>query len=148
MEVDVRREAEVEAGPARQEAAREVERDAVEVLAQERREPDVADRHEREGREEVLAELAVGDPRAARLGRLEREGVDVDRPPRPALRRERSPLPREAAGARLILALPARAKLNLSLAVTGVRSDGYHEVDSVLRLIDSQLDVSVGAMMK
>jgi 4-diphosphocytidyl-2-C-methyl-D-erythritol kinase len=36
----------------------------------------------------------------------------------------------------LILALPARAKLNLSLAVTGVRSDGYHEVDTVLQAID------------
>jgi len=36
----------------------------------------------------------------------------------------------------LILALPARAKLNLSLAVTGLRTDGYHEVDTVLQAID------------
>ena len=36
----------------------------------------------------------------------------------------------------MILAQPARAKLNLSLAVTGVRSDGYHEVDTVLQAID------------
>lgn len=36
----------------------------------------------------------------------------------------------------MILALPARAKLNLSLAVTGRRSDGYHEVDTVLQAID------------
>jgi 4-diphosphocytidyl-2-C-methyl-D-erythritol kinase len=36
----------------------------------------------------------------------------------------------------LILALPARAKLNLSLAVTGIRSDGYHEVDSLLQAVD------------
>jgi len=36
----------------------------------------------------------------------------------------------------LILALPARAKLNLSLLVTGRRPDGYHEVDTVLQAID------------
>ncbi len=36
----------------------------------------------------------------------------------------------------MILALPARAKLNLSLAVTGLRPDGYHEVDAVLQAID------------
>jgi len=36
----------------------------------------------------------------------------------------------------LILALPARAKLNLSLAVTGIRPDGFHEIDTVLQAID------------
>jgi 4-diphosphocytidyl-2-C-methyl-D-erythritol kinase len=36
----------------------------------------------------------------------------------------------------LILALPARAKLNLSLAVTGLRPDGYHGVETVLQSID------------
>ena len=33
-------------------------------------------------------------------------------------------------------ALPARAKLNLSLAVTGIRPDRFHEVDTVLQAID------------
>ena len=36
----------------------------------------------------------------------------------------------------MILALPARAKLNLTLAVTGVRTDRFHEVDTVLQAID------------
>ncbi len=36
----------------------------------------------------------------------------------------------------MIRALPARAKLNISLAVTGSRPDGYHEVDTVLQAID------------
>ncbi|HEX6348338.1 MAG TPA: 4-(cytidine 5'-diphospho)-2-C-methyl-D-erythritol kinase [Candidatus Dormibacteraeota bacterium] len=36
----------------------------------------------------------------------------------------------------MILALPARAKLNLSLAVNGLRPDGYHEVDTVLQAVD------------
>ncbi len=36
----------------------------------------------------------------------------------------------------MILALPARAKLNLSLAVTGIRPDGFHEIDTVLQAID------------
>lgn len=36
----------------------------------------------------------------------------------------------------MILALPARAKLNLSLAVTGARPDGNHDIDTVLQAID------------
>ena len=35
----------------------------------------------------------------------------------------------------MILALPAHAKLNLSLAVHGLRPDGYHEVTTVLQAI-------------
>ena len=45
----------------------------------ERREPDVAVGHDRQRRQEVLAELAVGDPRSAVLVRLERQRVDHDR---------------------------------------------------------------------
>jgi 4-diphosphocytidyl-2-C-methyl-D-erythritol kinase len=36
----------------------------------------------------------------------------------------------------LIVALPARAKLNLELSVVGRRPDGQHEVDTVLQAID------------
>ena len=63
--VDVRTEAQVPARPAGQQPRREVERDAVDVVAQHQPEPDVAVGHERERREEVLAELAIGDPRRA-----------------------------------------------------------------------------------
>ena len=66
VEVDVARQAESQPGPPRQEPAREVERDAVEVVAQEHPEPDVALGHQGERAEEVLAELAVRHPR--RLG--------------------------------------------------------------------------------
>jgi 4-diphosphocytidyl-2-C-methyl-D-erythritol kinase len=36
----------------------------------------------------------------------------------------------------LIVALPARAKLNLELKVTGRRPDGQHEVDTLLQAVD------------
>ncbi|MEP7106076.1 MAG: 4-(cytidine 5'-diphospho)-2-C-methyl-D-erythritol kinase, partial [Chloroflexota bacterium] len=36
----------------------------------------------------------------------------------------------------MILALPARAKLNLALAVTGIRPDHTHEIDTLLQGID------------
>ena len=57
----------------------EVERDPVEVRAQEVRQADVAPGHQRQRRQEVLAELAVRDPRRAVLVRLERQRVDQDR---------------------------------------------------------------------
>ena len=47
--------------------------------------PDVAVRHQRQRGEEVLAELAIGDPRRPLLGPLERERVDEDRPAAPEL---------------------------------------------------------------
>ena len=79
MQVDVRSEAEREARAPRQQARREVERHAVEVVAQEPAEADVDARHERQRGQEVLAELAVGDPRPARLAALEGERVDEHR---------------------------------------------------------------------
>ena len=39
--------------------------------------------------------------------------------------------------------LPARAKLNLALAVTGTRSDGYHDIRSVFATIDLADEVRV-----
>ena len=72
VQVDVREEAEVQAGPAWQQLAGQVQRDPVRVGAQEARQADVAPGHQRERRQELLAELAVGDPRRAVLVRLER----------------------------------------------------------------------------
>ena len=60
-------------------ARREVQRDAVEVRSKKAAEADVAAGHQRERRQEVLAELAIGDPRSARLCRGDRERVDEDR---------------------------------------------------------------------
>ena len=72
-------QAEVEPRAPRQQARGEVERDPVDLGAQQVREAHVAPRHQREGRQEVLAELAVRDPRRAVLVGLERERVDQDR---------------------------------------------------------------------
>ena len=80
VKVDVRSEAQREARAARQQVGREVEGDAVEVVAQQASEPDVHPRHERQRGQEVLAELAIGDPRPACLGTLEGERVDEHRP--------------------------------------------------------------------
>ena len=52
-----------EPGSARQQGGREVERHAVDEVAQEQPEPQVAVGHERQRRQEVLAELAVRRPR-------------------------------------------------------------------------------------
>jgi hypothetical protein len=78
--VDVRSQPQVPARASGQEPGGEVERDPVDVIAQQEPEADVAPGHQRERGEEVLAELAVGDPRRAWLGFLERERVDEDRP--------------------------------------------------------------------
>ncbi len=80
MQVHVGQETEVEPGSSRQELRREVQRDAVGIGPLQRPEADVTKGHQRERRQEVLAELAVGDPRAAVLERLERERIDEDRP--------------------------------------------------------------------
>ena len=62
-------------------AAGQVERDPVDVRPRELVEPDVGQAHQGQRGEEVLAELAIGDPRAPLAVGLEREGVDEDRPP-------------------------------------------------------------------
>ena len=80
VEVDVRQQAEVEPGPPRQQAAGEIQRDPVGVGTEQAREPDVASGDQRQRSQEVLAELAVGDPRRALVERLERERIDQDGP--------------------------------------------------------------------
>ncbi len=73
-------DAEPEAAPERQQAAREVEREAVDEVAQQQDRADVSVGRQGERGQEVLAELAVGDPRRAGLEGLERERVDEHRP--------------------------------------------------------------------
>ena len=80
VQVEVRQQAEVQPGPPRQQLAGQVERDAVRVGPQQARQPDVALGDQRQRRQEVLAELAIRDPRRAVLVRLERERIDEDRP--------------------------------------------------------------------
>ena len=79
VEVDVGGQAGVEPRPPRQEAGREVERDAVHELRQERPEARVAAGHEGQRCREVLAELPIRLPRGAAVRLLERERVDEDR---------------------------------------------------------------------
>ena len=42
-----------------------------------------------------------------------------------------------------MITLNAYAKLNLSLAVTGVRQDGYHELDTIMQSISLCDTVSI-----
>ena len=81
MQVHVAAEAERQARPGGQQGGGEVERDPVEVAAQEAAQPHVAQGHQRERRQEVLAELAIRDPRRASGGTTERQRVDEDRAP-------------------------------------------------------------------
>ena len=78
VQVQVCQQPEVEVRAPGQQACREIERDAVRIGPQEAGQADVAARHEGEGREEVLAELAVAHPGHAVLVGLEREQVDQD----------------------------------------------------------------------
>ena len=127
VQVEVRQEPEVEPGPPRHEALGQVERDAVGVGAEERREPDVAVRHERQGRQEMLAELAVGDPRRSVLVGLERERVDQDRPGVAELDVVgRGVLERPAGGQRLELDVQGQQRRVLELAerpLEGIRDE-------------------------
>ena len=58
----MRQQPKVEAGAKRQEAAGKVERDAVNGNAQELSQANIHTRHQRQRRQEVLAELAIGVP--------------------------------------------------------------------------------------
>ena len=60
--------------------AGEVERDAVDVHSHQLTETNIGVAHQRQRREEVLAELAVSDPRFAFAITLERERVNQDQP--------------------------------------------------------------------
>ena len=68
----------------RKEPRGEVERDALEVVPQQAAQPDVHAGHERQRRQEVLAELAVWRPtvRPARVRSKERESMSTGRPRR------------------------------------------------------------------
>ena len=74
----MRQEAEVEARPPRQELRGELERDALDLRAEQVRQAHVAPGHQRQRRQEMFAELAIRHPRRAVLVRLERQGVDQD----------------------------------------------------------------------
>ena len=63
-------------GTPRQQRRREVERDAIELVAQHPAHAHVAPGHQREGRQEVLTELLIGDPGG--IGRQPLEGQVVD----------------------------------------------------------------------
>jgi hypothetical protein len=67
-------------GAAREEGARQVEGDAVDVQAGQAAQSYIDPAHEEERREEVLAELAIRDPRLPLLIPLEGQGVDEDGP--------------------------------------------------------------------
>ena len=80
VEVEVREEPEVEARPPRQQPRGEVERDAVGIGPQQAHQADVAAGHERQRRQEVLAELAVGDPRGpSSCGSNDSESIIIGR---------------------------------------------------------------------
>ena len=64
---------EIEPCAPREQPRGEVERDAVELGAEQVGKAHVEPGHQRERRQEVLAELAVRDPRRAVLVRLERQ---------------------------------------------------------------------------
>jgi hypothetical protein len=76
--MDVREEPRPEARPGRQHASAQVERDAVDEVAQEQLKADVAVRRQRQRNEEVLAELAVRDPRLRGIPLVEGKAVDQD----------------------------------------------------------------------
>ena len=75
----MRRYAKVEPGPPGQQSRGEIERDAVDEVAQHQSAAHVPVGDERQGCEEVLAELAVGGPGLRWRGNLEAEAVDEDR---------------------------------------------------------------------
>ena len=85
VEMDVGAETQPQAGPTGQQRRRQVKRDAVELVAEHPAHPDVAPGHERERRQEVLAELLVRDPGHAGRVALEREVVDEHRLDAPEL---------------------------------------------------------------
>ena len=73
------------AGPEGKEGRGQVEREAVEVDAEELAQPDVPQRHQGEGGQEMLAVLAIGGPGLAFDGLAQGQGVDEDGPAAPEL---------------------------------------------------------------
>ena len=81
VQMDVGRQPEVEAGAPGQQARRQVERDAVDVDAQQLTQAHIHLGHQRQGGQEMLAELAVSHPRLAFFLDLEGQAVDQHRAP-------------------------------------------------------------------
>ena len=104
VQSDVRCDAQSQPCPGRQQLGREVERDAVDEVSQQGTEAHVAVGHQRQWGQEVLTELAVGDPRRAGRRSLERKAVDEQRAPTMELDVEGAcVLEREAGGHRRVL---------------------------------------------
>ena len=80
VQVQVHRQpAEPQPGLARQQHAGQIQRNAVQVNAQELGQADIHHRSQRQGRQEVLAELTVGVPGGALLVEVEGERIDEQR---------------------------------------------------------------------
>ena len=80
VQVQVGEQARPEPGAAGHQARGQVDRDAVDEVAQHQPAARVAVGDQRQRRQEVLAELAVGGPGLGWITLLEGEGVDQDRP--------------------------------------------------------------------
>ncbi len=78
--MDVNEQGRREPGPPRQQTTGEIERNTVNIAAQQLVEPDVDMGHERQRRQEMLTELSIGDPGITRLSDLEGQGIDQHRP--------------------------------------------------------------------
>jgi hypothetical protein len=78
--MQVNQEPRLQPRPERQQRARQIQGHAIEFRPQQTTEADVDAAHQREWRQEQLAELAVRDPRRSRLQALERQRVDQHGP--------------------------------------------------------------------
>ena len=110
-------------------APREIERDPVDPDPRPLREAHVSAAHERERGEEVLAELAVGLPRLARVSAAERERVDENGLAAPELDVVRARvLQRHPGGARPAFDRERRQSRVLQLVegpLVGIRDEGH-----------------------
>ncbi len=79
MQVNVRAKAKAKTRARRQQPGSQVQRHALEVVAEHSTQSRIDTRHQRQGRQEVLAELSIRDPWLAGGQALEREMVDQHR---------------------------------------------------------------------
>ena len=80
MQMNVAAQPKVETRPAGEQRGGEIDRHPVRVIAQQGPQPNVAARHQCQGREKMLAELSVCSPRRPGASAPERQGVDQDGP--------------------------------------------------------------------